>query len=376
MRKILVITGHAAGGDLKATILFQAEALAQMGHDVQIVTVDYSLFRKVVKGVASPFKPNEQYQVGPHYKGYVWMPLIHPINLPVKPLVEGLVRLYPHMMDGFIQQAARNADTIIVESGTGMLLAPALKRLNPNAEMMLIMCDLMETLPCSSVVVDHANATVPLFDLVTFPAEAMRANLQGAKKALFLPQGLDKKAFQGESPSPFTAPKQAVSVGDMLFDAGSISTFAQAYPDWTFHLFGRNSKLPVKLANVIEHGEVPFATLVPYLRHADIGIAPYRDAPFVSYISQSSLKLVQYTYCQLPIVAPVFAAAGRDHVCAYQPGVKESLIKAFGEAIDFPRASIDTRQIKDWQENAELLLQYFDGMEGQVEPPNLQRASA
>mgnify|MGYP001398934332 CR=1 FL=1 len=376
MRKILVITGHAAGGDLKATILFQAEALAQMGHDVQIVTVDYSLFRKVVKGVASPFKPNEQYQVGPHYKGYVWMPLIHPINLPVKPLVEALVRVYPQMMDGFIREAARNADTIIVESGTGMLLAPALKRLNPTAEMMLMMCDLMETLPCSSVVVDHSNATIPMFDLVTFPAEAMRDNLQGARKALFLPQGLDKQAFQGEVASPFTQPKQAVSIGDMLFDAESISTFAQAYPDWTFHLFGRNSKLPVKLANVIEHGEVPFATLVPYLRHADIGIAPYRDAPFVSYISQSSLKLVQYTYCRLPIVAPEFAAAGRPHVCAYRPGEKDTLVKAFDMAANLPRENIDISQIKDWHENAQLLLQYFDAMGSQTEPPSLQRTPA
>lgn len=228
--------------------------------------------------------------------------------------------------------------------------------------MMLMMCDLMETLPCSSVVVDRANATVPLFDLVTFPAEAMRANLLTAKKALFLPQGLDKQAFVGEAPSPFKQPKQAVSIGDMLFDATSISTFAEAYPDWTFHLFGRNSKLAVKLPNVIEHGEVPFATLVPYLRHADIGIAPYRDAPFVSYISQSSLKLVQYTYCQLPIVAPVFAAAGRSHVCPYTPGDKASLVQAFQAAIDFPRNSIDISQIKDWHENANLLLRYFDDM--------------
>ena len=360
MRRILVITGHAAGGDLKATILFQAEALARMGHEVQIVTVDYSLLRKVLKGMAPPAEPNKVYEVEPRLKGYVWMPLFHPLNLPVKPAVAAMARLYPMLMDGFIRRAAREADTIIVESGTGMLLAPALKRLNPHANTMLMMCDLMETLPCSEVVVERANATIALFDLVTFPAEAMRKNLKQARKALFLPQGLDKKAFVSDLPTPFTQPRQAISIGDMLFDAGTIATLADAYPDWTFHLFGRNSKLPYKVGNVIEHGEVPFAQLVPYLLHADIGIAPYRDAPFVSYISQSSLKLVQYTYCRLPIVAPHFAAAGRAHVCSYEPGNKESLIDAFAMAAEQPRDDIDTRQIKDWEENARLILQYFD----------------
>jgi 2-beta-glucuronyltransferase len=359
-----VITGHAAGGDLKATILFQAEALARMGHEVQIVTVDYSLLRKVLKGVAPPVAPNQAYEVEPRLKGYVWMPLFHPVNLPVKPAVEVLARLYPLMMDAFIRNAALAADAIIVESGTGMLLAPMLKRLNPQANTMLMMCDLMETLPCSSVVVERANATIPLFDLVSFPAEAMRANLKAARKALFLPQGLDKKAFTSVLPSPFTQPRQAISVGDMLFDAGTIATLADAYPDWTFHLFGRNATLPYKVDNVVEHGEVQFARLVPYLLHADIGIAPYRDAPFVSYISQSSLKLVQYTYCRLPIVAPVFAAAGRSHVCPYKPGDAASLITAFAQAIELPRAGIDTRQIKDWQENAQMLLGYFDGYDG------------
>jgi 2-beta-glucuronyltransferase len=360
VRRILVITGHAAGGDLKATILFQAEALARMGHEVQIVTVDYSLLRKVLKGMAPPAEPNKVYEVEPRLKGYVWMPLFHPLNLPVKPAVEALARLYPLLMDSFIRRAARAADTLIVESGTGMLLAPALKRLNPLANTMLMMCDLMETLPCSEVVVERANATIPLFDLVTFPAEAMRKNLKQARKALFLPQGLDKKAFVSDLPSPFPQPRQAISIGDMLFDAGTIATLADAYPDWTFHLFGRNAKLPYKVGNVIEHGEVPFAKLVPYLLHADIGIAPYRDAPFVSYISQSSLKLVQYTYCRLPIVAPLFAAAGREHVCAYQPGDKTSVIEAFETAIEFPREIVDTSQIKDWQENAQMLLGYFD----------------
>ena len=357
MQNILLITGHVAGGPLKASALFLAEALAENGYKIQVVTVDFSLLRKYIKKISPGVPVSIQYSVAKNFNAYVWMPIFHPINIKLKFVVYFLSKLYPFLINRQIKSYASKADIIVVESGTGMLLAPRLKSINRNAPTLLMMCDLMETLPCSPIVTKIANSSIKLFDLVSFPAEGMRSSLSEANNLLFLPQGLDKKMFEGEAPSPFTQAKQVVSVGDMLFDASLIETLAKAYPDWTFHLFGKKAEIPTKLDNVVEHGEIPFAQLVPYLRHADIGLAPYREAPHVEYLSQSSLKLVQYTYCQLPIVAPQFAAAGREHVCAYKVGNAPSIIEAFARAIEYPRTTIDRSKTKDWSENANILAQ-------------------
>jgi 2-beta-glucuronyltransferase len=143
----------------------------------------------------------------------------------------------------------------------------------------------------------------------------------------------------------------------MLFDAGMIRTVATANPDWTFHLFGRLAKLEDNLPNVVAHGERPFDEVAAYIKFADIGIAPYRPKEDADYLSQSSLKMIQYSYCRLPIVAPQFAAAGRAHVMAYAPDNADSIRTAFEKATAFDRTVIDTSKILTWEEKTARLFE-------------------
>jgi 2-beta-glucuronyltransferase len=103
-------------------------------------------------------------------------------------------------------------------------------------------------------------------------------------------------------------------------------------------------------ANLHHHGEVPFGTLVPYLVHADVGIAPYTFRPDLAYLSESSLKLIQYSYCRLPVVAPFFAKGSRSNIFDYVPEDAETAVAAFRQALVFDKGPLEPGSIKDWDE--------------------------
>jgi 2-beta-glucuronyltransferase len=81
-----------------------------------------------------------------------------------------------------------------------------------------------------------------------------------------------------------------------------------------------------------------------------LGIAPYIDRPAVHYLNETSLKIIQYTYAQLPILAPYFCKGDRDHLKEYRPGEEASIIRAVEQALLVDRRTIDRSGIFDWQE--------------------------
>ena len=78
--------------------------------------------------------------------------------------------------------------------------------------------------------------------------------------------------------------------------------------------------------------EMPFARTLPYLQHADAGIAPY-GAGVVPYLADSSLKLAQYGGLGLPGICPDIAAKGHAHRFGYTPGDKPSIVAAIKAAL-------------------------------------------
>jgi 2-beta-glucuronyltransferase len=94
----------------------------------------------------------------------------------------------------------------------------------------------------------------------------------------------------------------------------------------------------------------------PLVEHADVGFAPYRNRPGAGYLAESSLKLIQYSYARLPIVAPDFAKGTRDHVLSYVPGQPVTVARAVSKALSFDRNKIEVAGIPDWDEMAWLVL--------------------
>ena len=351
--KVVMLTVHEATSARKVDFHFWTDVLSRRGDQVDFVTVGMSPLTKLkpqARQFHGPF--NTWTEVGPRVRKYLWRPLFHPLSLgkaAIDAVTRPLFALYPSLLSHSLLEGVSDVDVFIVENGAGLCLVPTLARKFPKANFIYSVCDRIATLNYHPIILEAERAALPFFDLVRVPAEVMVADYPGARNVQYIPHGLDKAVFDEATISPYPqGTRNVVSVGDMLFDAHAIACMAQAEPDITFHLFGKKACLDVTLPNVVTHGEQPFAAIVPYIQHADAGIAPYRSAPNADYLSQSSMKMIQYTYNRLPIVAPAFAASS-NHMCAYVPGEADSIAAALQRALTYDRVRIDNSQVLGWE---------------------------
>jgi 2-beta-glucuronyltransferase len=156
------------------------------------------------------------------------------------------------------------------------------------------------------------------FDTVCVPSERLGALLPVGGRVRVIPQGVDAALFDRQQPSPYApGSRNAISIGNMLFDETTVAAMAAAAPDIHFHVFGADWQGSV-LPNVTVYGERDFDSIVPFLQHADFGIAPYRLTKDEVYLAESSLKLAQYSYCGLPILLPDLIPFTRANAIAYR----------------------------------------------------------
>lgn len=361
--KVILIACHDAESTRKIDFHFWADAFEQRGDDVCFITVGYSLISKFKKDPRCPLPPYNQWkQVTRKIKKFSWLPVFHPIIKPLGkfPVLKKIFDLYPALLPQRALDEIKDADLVIVESGAGLMLVPRLIKNCQKAKFIYTVSDRLKTVGAHLAVIRGEELALPLCDLIRVPADVMRKDFAAfpelADRIAFIPPGISKDVMDIDTKTPYTTDKNVVSVGAMLFDPWMIRTLAESFPDWTFHLFGHAARLGTKHPNVIEYGERPFLEIVPFILHADIGLAPYRDGANAEYLCQSSLKLTQYTYARLPIVAPDFSAAGRSNICSYAPENKQELIKAFEKAQTFDRSQINLSGILGWDEVLEKII--------------------
>lgn len=359
-KRITFLTGHTPGGYRKASILALAEACAGSGHEVNVVRVGGSRLRSLLKGTKHPrsLPLNARYPIATRMTGFSYQPLVHPFNVPIGPLkmlMWPLFALYPVSLPRSGWEMLEDRDVVVCESGLGLLFIPLIARRHPNTRLIYSVSDRLRTLNAHPLLLKAERRALPRFSLIRVPAQAMVADYAGWP-VKHIPHGIDRMLFDREHPTPFEAGRNAVVIGDMLFDPDIVERIAAAYPHWMLHLIGRRCRLKRALPNVIEHGEKPFAETVAFIKHAEVGIAPYAAAPDADYLSQSSLKMIQYGYCRLPVVAPDFVRDGHANVLAYDPARPESAVEAFGRAMACDRDAFGSTSARDWREVAEAIL--------------------
>ncbi|MGO7251742.1 hypothetical protein ACCS63_36010, partial [Rhizobium brockwellii] len=79
----------------------------------------------------------------------------------------------------------------------------------------------------------------------------------------------------------------------------------------------------------------------PYIRHADIGIAPYHSALDAAYLVDTSMKLMQFEAAGVPAVCPTFAQGGRMSRFGYTVGDADSIVRAVNAALKQGRGDVD-----------------------------------
>ncbi|PZO88220.1 MAG: hypothetical protein DI626_02210 [Micavibrio aeruginosavorus] len=239
------------------------------------------------------------------------------------------------------------------------MLVPHIFTINPDAKFIYNYSDRFSVVKFHEAVKESHYAALPYFDLIRLNSAFFKEDFPADVETHYIQQAIDKSAFDRDIPNPYSHPHNVICVGDMIFDPAAVQELAAAYPDWRFHLFGKGARLDRPYKNVYEYGEMPFEDIIPYIKHADVALAPYKDIPEAEYLSQSSLKLVQYTYCRLPIVAPNFASQGRNHVIPYTRGNEGPNIQAaFFIAQSFDRSSIDINDVSDWTDVIDFMIRF------------------
>ncbi|PIZ34647.1 hypothetical protein [Candidatus Aquicultor secundus] len=364
MKRVVLITGHYWRSNKKAGFHWLADAFHRNGSEVLFFTCSLSLlsFLRRDKRLQYDGLFQARNRLIAEEEGlwsFVWFTPWHPANLRagiLNKLSTPLFRRYGSFSLGSAESFMQSADVFIIESGPGLLLVPYLKRLRPDARFVYRVSDDLRFLRSHPVVIQAEEEYVSRFDLVSVPSTGMLKLFEGKTPHLELHlHGINKELFDADYPNPYagTAGPNLVFVGVSHFDIDFLDRASRLFPTRNFHIIGPIDGVQ-DCPNVKIYGELDFLKTVPFIKHADIGLATRSYMPGAELLGDS-LKIIQYTYCRLSIVAPSFISTDRPNIIFYHPGDDESIRRAMLAASTYNRSQTYRDDIKSWDELAELL---------------------
>ena len=289
---------------------------------------------------------------------FLWRTPVHPFN-PRRPWLQGAAslgfRLYARLPQPTLDGWIRESGTILIESGLSVLFFDRVRRLNPGARTIYLAADDLATIGCAPHLEQVLERTAPCYDRVVLTSRRLRSTLPASARTCLVPHGIDRPALAAPGPSPYGRTLNGVSVGSMLFDPGLIETAARRLPAIDFHVIGAGAGAKgLGGPNIRVHAEMSFADTLPYLAHADFGIAPYRQAEVSPYLADTSMKLMQYESLGLPAVCPSAAADGRPGRFGYDARDPASVETAIRAALASGR--VPSRRLLSWADVTERIL--------------------
>lgn len=356
MPNVILFSEHVYESPRRAGFHWLADAYVNAGWNVCFVTVGFSPFsvlkRDFRRNLLPPRARNIFRPIREHLQGYAWYTPYHPMNLKsrlVNAMTTPIFRNYPTLPMGELESVIAAADTIILESSAAISLPSRLKAVNSDCFLVYRVSDDLCALPTHPLLRVFEQQAVPHLDLISVPSDFMVAKYPSDAPVAVQYHGLEKALLDTPTENPYASDgrKNIVSVGGMMFDVEAVTAFAGARPDVNYHIFGEVPALPSR-PNLFAYGEQRFVDLIPYLQHADAGLAPYRPSPDLQYLAHTSNKMMQYTWCRLPILLPSSVPATAAHVVSYTPGDDFGAIVEC--ALSFDRSTIDRSTIKTWEE--------------------------
>ncbi len=355
MKRAVFVSVHYWGSKRKAGFHWLADALWRDGWDVTFVTAAVSWLSVLRRDHRMDYdlrsEANRLITARERLHSYVWFTPFHPVNLR-RPLLNTLSRpvfgRYGALGIGALTPKVRQADLFVFESTAGLLLFDRFRRLNPRARTVYRVSDDLRLLKVHPVIVAAERRLAPRFDLVSVPSEPMQSLFPGLRQVRVHRHGIRTELFDRPWPNPYPRPQttNVVFAGMPPFDTAFLVRAARMFPGWQWHIIGPLPGLPSG-PSIHAYGEKPFEETVPFLVHADIGLHTPTWDPGVES-RKDSLKVIQYTYCQLPIIAPDFMQATRSNVFAYRPDDDESIQAALLAARACERATIARDGIYSW----------------------------
>jgi 2-beta-glucuronyltransferase len=351
---VILISEHVYESPRRAGFHWLADAYREAGWHALFVTAGVSslsaLRGDVRVGLVAPEQRNRIRSIAPDLDGLFWYPPFHPVNLRhdvLNRLSQPFFRSYNRLPIGALEQAVRGAATVIFESGAGLSLARRVRRLAPQALFVYRVSDDVRVIGAHPVLEAFEREATSSFDLISVPSDHMVGLFPPAAPVVVQYHGLNKALFDEGRPDPYSGGKNVISVGTTLFDRRAVEVLAASSPAVQFHLFGRISE-PFIQPNVVLYGEKRFIELVPYIQHADAGLAPYLYRRGCEYLAHTSNKVMQYTYARLPILLPSFIPNNAGHIVQYTPGDEQSARNAVNQALTIDHGEVDRSAIRGW----------------------------
>ncbi|WP_297046651.1 hypothetical protein [uncultured Desulfovibrio sp.] len=365
---IVLLSNHWYPSPRRAGFHHLADAWHAQGHTVSFVTVGFSWisrlrrdFRTRLPGIWQAC--NTWQHLRERFDSYVLFTAWHPhttLLAPLDHLLATRLRRYDRLLPKTLGERIRSADVIVYESCVALYLVSRCQELAPHARHIYRVSDDIRTLrstPASMIPLEQQVA--PRFSRISVPCRWLLQKFSGLPQARLDPHGVDTGLFDrcGKDPySPDTI--NAVFCGLGFYDARAVHAMARVRRDIQFHIIGIDAPHAGFPENIQYHGEVPFAETIPYIKFADVGLytlCPSSRRPMQPYTD--SLKILQYRYCGLPIVAPDFLDLHREGVFYYTAGDVTSCASAMDAALKHGTHPEYAVEVHTWDEVARALLE-------------------
>lgn len=369
MKQVTLITGHYIGSKRKAGFHHLANAYLKMGWKVLFLTAPISHFSELKKDYRFEYNiNNEKNQLTNQRErefSYIHYTPFHPFSLRYQALdffSWPFLKCYQYFSLGDSEAFISNSDLIIFESTPALILFDKIKRIAPNAKFIYRVSDDIRLLKLHRGLIRYEEKNANQFDLVSVPAQYIynvQENFVDQKRLSLDFHGIDKALFDQAIESPYK-PNQIniVFVGNSHFDQSFLEIATTEFEHYIFHIIG-----PItgkQKNNIIYYGEMPFKDTIPFIRFADIGLQIRAYFPGIESLTDS-LKMIQYTYCGLPIICPDYIKSKRSNCHFYKANDKESIVSAIEQALSQPKEDIAADpNIRTWSELALHLAETVD----------------
>jgi 2-beta-glucuronyltransferase len=339
MPSAVLVTGHYLRSRRRAGLHWIADALHRRGWRVTFMTAPMSWMSWLRRDHRLRYpvrsEANLLLEVEPNLVSYVWWTPWHPASLRARWLDRISTRLfqrYDTFPLGPVEDEVRQADLLLFESTPAIALFDRFRTLNPSARTVYRVSDDMAMLGLHPFIQDAERRFAPRFDLVSTPTRRLHDKFAHLEGAALDPHGVPAHLFEAAEASPYAPDtRNLVFVGVSRFDHGFLEAAVAAHPDLAYHIIGPIDDLP-QHPSVIAHGELPFRETVPFVRHASVGLHTLAWEPGGAVFADS-LKVQQYAWCCLPVLAPEFLRSDRPNLVCYDHDDPASVGPAISRAL-------------------------------------------
>jgi 2-beta-glucuronyltransferase len=357
VEKVMLVSGHYLESKRKAGFHWLADSYRRMGREVVFVTAPISRISWLRKDYRFDYpvlkEANRLKKVDEGLSSFIYFTFWHPAQLRnriLNALTYSLYVNYGRFLNGELEKLIRDCSLIIFESTPALLLFKHFKKINPTARYVYRVSDDVKLLNYHPIVIEEEEKLSSQFDLISTPSSYIHQRFIKFPNAELHYHGIRKDEFDKKYKNPYDGGINAVFVGNSHFDYDFLERAAKIYPEWKFHIIGPITRLP-KYKNVITYGELSFKDTIPYVKYADVGLHNLLYTPGSESFTDS-LKVIQYTYCQLPFIAPSFLKTCRPHSFYYEYGNTESIRQVLQNAYSYDRTKISTEEVYSWDELA------------------------